>query len=190
MRRGFSLVGFSINHPRLVIVLAGIVTLAFATQFAKLTTDTNPKNMLPETSDVRVWNDQIEKIFGLYEDMIVIGVSNVAGVLNPRTLGKIKRITDELMQIKGIAGRDVSSFPTITNVTADAGLRRDVVAKAGRCRPTCLMGCGLRVNTNTRIIGPDEGGALPRYGSRRLGGLSRVGTSPRGIRVVHGAGWT
>ncbi|MBI2839950.1 MAG: MMPL family transporter [Acidobacteria bacterium] len=121
MRRRFSLVAFSVKHPRLVIVLAGIVTLAFATQFAKLKTDTNPKNMLPETSDVRVWNDQIEQIFGLYEDMIVIGVSNEAGVLNPRTLEKIKRITDELMQIKGIAGRDVSSFPTITNVTAEAG---------------------------------------------------------------------
>ncbi|MBI5049404.1 MAG: MMPL family transporter [Nitrospirae bacterium] len=121
MRR-FSLVDFSVNHPKLVVFLTIVITFAFMTQFPKITTDTNPKNMLPETSDVRVWNDEVEKTFSLYEDMLVVGVENEKGILNKETLGKIIRITDEILKIKGVAARDVNSFPTITNVSAEAGI--------------------------------------------------------------------
>ncbi|MBI4839079.1 MAG: MMPL family transporter [Nitrospirae bacterium] len=120
----FSLVEFSVNHPRLIVFLTIIITFAFMTQFPKVKTDTNPKNMLPKTSDVRVWNDDVERTFGLYEDMIVVGIVNEKGVLNKDTLGKVQRITDEIMKIKGVASRDVNSFPTITNVTAEAGVLR------------------------------------------------------------------
>ena len=123
MRR-FSLVEFSVEHPKLIVLLTIIITLAFATQFTKITTDTNPTHMLPETSDVRVWNDEVEKTFSLYEDTIVVGIVNEKGVLNRETLGKIQRITDEILRIKGVAARDVNSFPTITNVTAEAGALR------------------------------------------------------------------
>lgn len=115
-------VEFSVKHPRFVIILVGIFTLAFMTQFPKMRIDTDPKNMLPETSDVRVWNDEVEKTFGLYEDMIVVGVVNEKGILNKETLGKSIRITDEILRIKGVAARDVNSFPTITNVTAEGGI--------------------------------------------------------------------
>jgi predicted RND superfamily exporter protein len=117
----FSLVEFSVEHPKLIVLLTIIITLAFATQFAKIRTDTNPKNMLPATSDVRVWNDEVEKTFSLYEDMIVVGIVNEKGILNRDTLGKIQRITDEILKLKGVAARDVNSFPTITNVTAEEG---------------------------------------------------------------------
>ncbi len=55
----FSLVEFSIRRPKLVLLLAGLLTLLFLTQFPKIRTDTNPKHMLPDTSDVRVWNDRV-----------------------------------------------------------------------------------------------------------------------------------
>ncbi len=84
----FSLVEFSVDHPKLIVALSIILTLLFLTQFPKVRTDTNPKNMLPPTSDVRVWNDEVEKTFGLYEDMIVLGIQNEKGILNSDTLGK------------------------------------------------------------------------------------------------------
>ncbi|MBI5188027.1 MAG: MMPL family transporter [Nitrospirae bacterium] len=121
MRR-FSLIEFSVEHPRLIVILAIIFTLIFMTQFPKMKTDTNPKNMLPETSDVRVWNDEVEKTFSLYEDMIMVGIENEKGILNRETLGKIIRITDEILKIKGVAARDVNSFSTITNVAAETGI--------------------------------------------------------------------
>lgn len=117
----FSLVEFSVRRPKLVFLLTGLLTLLFLTQFPKLRTDTNPKHMLPETSDVRVWNDVVDKTFGLYEDTIVVGVQNDAGVLNIDTLGRIARITDAILGLDGVASRDVNGFTTITNVTADAG---------------------------------------------------------------------
>jgi hypothetical protein len=115
----FSLVEFSVDHPKLIVALSIILTLLFLTQFTKVRTDTNPKNMLPPTSDVRVWNDEVEKTFGLYEDMIVLGIQNEKGILNSDTLAKIQRITDEILKIKGVAARDVSSFTTIDNVTVE-----------------------------------------------------------------------
>ena len=115
----FSLVEFSVDHPKLIVVLSVILTVLFLTQFPKVRTDTNPKNMLPPTSAVRVGNDEVEKTFGLYEDMIVLGIQNEKGILNPETLGKVQRITDEILKIKGVATRDVSSFTTIDNVTVE-----------------------------------------------------------------------
>ncbi|WIM06388.1 MAG: MMPL family transporter [Candidatus Nitricoxidivorans perseverans] len=118
---GFSLVEFSIRRPKLVVWATVALTLLFGTQFPKIRTDTNPKNMLPETSDVRVWNDSVDKTFALYEDTIVVGIENEAGVLNRETLGRIARITDAILALPGVASRDVNGFTTITNVTAEAG---------------------------------------------------------------------
>ncbi len=120
----FSLVEFSVRHPKLVVSLTIVFTLAFMTQFPRMRTDTNPKNMLPATSDVRVWNDEVDRTFALYEDMIVLGIANEKGILNGETLGKISRITDGILKIKGVAARDVNSFPTITNVTFESGTLR------------------------------------------------------------------
>src|SRR3990172_3114653 len=117
----FSLVEFSGNHPKIILWAAILVTLAFLTPFPKMKTDTDPKNMLPETSQVRVWNDEVERTFSLYEDMIVLGIVNERGIFNPDTLGKIQRMTDEILKLKGVAARDVSSFTTIDNVTVEAG---------------------------------------------------------------------
>ena len=120
----FNLTAFSVDHPWLVIAIVAIITLGFAIQFPKMKPDTNPKHMLPDTSDVRVWNDEVDKTFALYEDMIVLGIVNEKSVLNKETLGKVQRITDEILKIKGVAARDVNSFPTITNVTAEKGMLR------------------------------------------------------------------
>lgn len=155
-----SLVEFSILHPRWVVALTVLASLAALTQFPKVKTDTNPKNMLPETSDVRVWNDEVEKTFSLYEDMIVLGIVNERGVLNPQTLGRIQRITGEIVQLEGVAGRDVASFSTIDNVTLDGETIRASVlmpeapeTDAGiQELREALFGNPLLVN---RIISPD-----------------------------------
>ncbi len=120
--KNLSLVHFSVNHPRLVLAITIVVTLGFLTQFARLKTDTNPKNMLPPASPVRVWNAQVEETFGLYEDMMVVGITNENGILERAALAKVLRITNEILAIDGVASRDVNALPTITNVTANAGV--------------------------------------------------------------------
>ncbi len=119
--RDFSLVHFSVDHPRWVVAVTLFITLVALSAFPRVRTDTNPKNMLPADSAVRVSNDAAEKTFGLYEDMIVVGIKNEAGVLNKTTLEKIKRINEGILQIPGVAARDVAGFSTIDNVTVDKG---------------------------------------------------------------------
>ncbi len=120
-RPGFSLVEFSVQHPRWVVLLTVLLSAVALTQFPKARTDTNPKNMLPETSDVRVWNSEVEKTFDLYEDMIALGVVSDDGVLNRETLARIDRITGEILTIKGVAARDVSSLTTIDDMSMEDG---------------------------------------------------------------------
>jgi len=156
----FSLVELSIRRPKLIVTATVVLTLLFLTQFPRIKTDTNPKHMLPETSDVRVWNNEVDKVFALYEDTIVVGVKNDAGVLNRETLGRIARITEEILKLQGVASRDVNGFTTITNVAAEAG-----TLKVGPLMPAAppseaeveslrqaLFGNPLFVN---RIISPD-----------------------------------
>jgi len=116
-----ALVEFSIAHPKLILAVVLLLTPAFLAQLPKIQLDTNPKNMLPPTSDVRVWNDSVDQTFGLYEDTIVVGIVHPRSVLNKGTLEKVRDISAEVLRVKGVAGRDVASFTTIDNVTAEAG---------------------------------------------------------------------
>ncbi|OGC76026.1 MAG: hypothetical protein A2Z27_05550 [candidate division Zixibacteria bacterium RBG_16_50_21] len=113
------LTNFSIQHPKLVIFISLLVTLLFATQIPRVKTDTDPKNMLPATSDVRVYNDQVEKDFGLHKDVIVLGIVNPNTVFNSSTLEKVERITNEAVQLKGVVWEDVICFTTADNVVAE-----------------------------------------------------------------------
>jgi predicted RND superfamily exporter protein len=116
-----ALVEFSIARPKLIFGLVFLITLIFAAQLPKIQLDTNPKNMLPPTSDVRVWNDNVDQTFALYEDTVVVGIVHPKSVLNKGTLEKVRDVTAEILKIKGVAARDVSGFTTIDNVTAEGG---------------------------------------------------------------------
>ena len=113
------LVEFSVARPRTVITTVVLLTVLFATQFSKIQTDTDPKHMLPATSDVRVYNDKVEEKFDLHSDWIVLGVVNEKGVLNRQTLAKIARLTDEVIKLPGVIARDVIGFTTADNVLAE-----------------------------------------------------------------------
>ncbi|MBI3754724.1 MAG: MMPL family transporter [Deltaproteobacteria bacterium] len=117
----FNLTSFSVDHPWLVIAIVAVITLGFAIQFPKITIDTDPKNMLPATSDVRVYNDSVEKDFSLHKDTIVLGIVNKKGIFNQTTLEKVAGITDEILKLKAVAVKDVASFTTVDNVVSAGG---------------------------------------------------------------------
>lgn len=116
-----SLVTYSVDHPKRILLAVGVLTILSLLPLPRLRTDTNPKNMLPPTSDVRVGNAKVESMFRLYEDMIVVGIQSDAGVLRPATLEKVARVTRAIQDVPGVASADVTSFLTITNVTSEAG---------------------------------------------------------------------
>ncbi len=112
---------FSIDHPKLVVILTLILTGLFLFQFPKANIDTDPENMLEAHQPDRVFYDQIKKDFGI-RDMIVLGITDEAGIFQPATLGKIARITDEILKIDGVIVEDVISFTTTDNVTSEDGV--------------------------------------------------------------------
>ncbi|MHB8168199.1 MAG: hypothetical protein ACYDET_00945 [Thermoleophilia bacterium] len=85
----FSPVEFSVRRPVLVIIFVLLVTAAFATQFPRIKTDTDPNNMLPENSDVRLSNRVVEQTFGLHKDMVAVAIVNGTSVFNPATVNRI-----------------------------------------------------------------------------------------------------
>ena len=117
---------FSVDHPRLVIGLTATITLLFGAQFPKITVDTDPKHMLPATSPVRQYNDQVERAFVLHPDVIVLGIVNPQGVVNPHTLKTVAELTRAIQRIPGVISRDVDSLTSVDNVTSVSG---DLVVK-------------------------------------------------------------
>src|SRR3990172_6679758 len=111
----------SSDHPRLVIGLIAAATIAFAAQLPKIAVDTDPKHMLPVTSPVRQYNDQVEREFALHADVIALGIVNERGIINRKTLSRIAELTREIQKMPGVISRDVVSFSTIDNVTVQGG---------------------------------------------------------------------
>ncbi len=118
-RRLNRLAAISLSHPWRVIGLTILVTLAFAVQFPKIAIDTDPKHMLPATSPVRQYNDQVEKDFALHADVLVLGIVNERGIVNGKTLSRIRDLTGEIQKMPGVISRDVVSFSTIDDMTAE-----------------------------------------------------------------------
>ncbi len=115
------LVRWSINHPWTTIILILFITILFGTQLRNAKTDTDPKNMLPPASKVRVDNDQVERWFSLYKDNIVLGITNRGGIINRESLDRIATITDEILKLKGVAAQDIISLTTSDNLVTDGG---------------------------------------------------------------------
>ena len=102
-----------------MVAVTFALTLAFAAQLPKIKTDTDPKNMLPITSPVRQYNDQVEGWFALHPDVIVLGVRSDQGIFTPETLRRIETLTEAILKIPGVIAPDVISLPTVDDVTAD-----------------------------------------------------------------------
>jgi predicted RND superfamily exporter protein len=111
------LVGWSMDHPRAVLALFLVLTAASVTRLPRMRTDTDPKSMLPITSPVRQYNDQVEGWFGLHPDVIVVGVASDEGIFVPGTLARVGRLSDAITRLPGVIARDVVSLRTVNDVS-------------------------------------------------------------------------
>ncbi len=109
---------FSIERPKLVIVLASIITLVFLSQFPKIHIDTDPENMLEEDQADRVYYNKIKKIFRI-NDLLVVGLTDPKGIFRPEALERIDRTISEILKIDGVVVQDVMSLTTSNNPTSE-----------------------------------------------------------------------
>lgn len=106
-----------IARPWLAVVICVMVAMLFGVALPWAKIDTNPKNMLPPDSVVRVWNQQVEQRFGLHEDTIVVAIQPENGVLNRASLAKLQQFSQDVLALPGIVKADVTSLFTVDNVT-------------------------------------------------------------------------
>lgn len=112
---------WAVARPRFTVAAAIAATLAFGAWLPRMRTDTDPKNMLPITSDVRVFNRQVEQWFGLHENMIVVGIVRDGGLFDRAALETVGRLTDRIVRLPGVVAADVTSVTTADNVVTGAG---------------------------------------------------------------------
>lgn len=116
MKWQMGIVRFSVNRPRLVMVLTA-AALAFSVGLGVYRgartdweiVDTDPENMLAADEPVRRFHDATKKEFSLH-DMIVLGIVNETdpdGVFNPGTLSRVLRLTDFIKGLAGVVAGDL-----------------------------------------------------------------------------------
>ncbi|MEW6108913.1 MAG: MMPL family transporter [Nitrospirota bacterium] len=115
------LVEFSVNNPKVIVLLTIIITALFAFQFPKIKIDTDPENMLRKDEPIRIFHQNVKKDFGI-EELIVLGIVRDDGIFQQDSLERIKRITDEILKIKGVIADDVVSLTVTNNVVAKNGI--------------------------------------------------------------------
>ncbi len=95
------MIQFPIKHPKLVVIVMVIMTLALGALMTRVKVDTDPENMLSEKEAVRVFHHQVKKEFSLH-DVVVLGIVNETdpdGVFNPDTLKRVHELTRFAMNL-------------------------------------------------------------------------------------------
>jgi uncharacterized protein len=113
-----------LDRPWMAIILSVLTGVLFSLALPQIVIDTNPKNSLPADAPVRLWNDDVDKRFGLHEDTIVVAIRPEGGVLAPDSLRKLRDFSDEAVALDGVVKADVTSLFTVDNLTSkDDSLR-------------------------------------------------------------------
>jgi hypothetical protein len=117
-------VELSLRHPKWVVVLSLLVTVALGLQIPRIAIDTDPENMLPADEPARVFHDEVTETFGLY-DYVVVGIVREGGVFRPETLRRVAALTEAIHDIDGVIVEDILAPGDVDDIstTADGILR-------------------------------------------------------------------
>ena len=113
-----------IAFPRFTILATILLTIFFASQLPKVRLETDMEAYLPDDHPAVIYQDLIDEIFN-YQESMAIAVFNEGpdGIFNPETLGKIKRITEEVSNVQYVIAEregDVKSISTMDNIVGTA----------------------------------------------------------------------
>ena len=100
-----------VDFPRLTISVILLLTVWAIFQLPKITTDTDPENMLEPDAPVRVSHEATKRTFGIHE-LIVVGFESERDLFNVDDLTKLFRINHEILNIKGVIIPNVPSLVT------------------------------------------------------------------------------
>ncbi len=134
-----ALVELATNRPRLVFWTIGVLSIAFAAATLAVTVDTDPENMLASDHEVRVRNEALREDFRSH-DMLVVGVIDDEGVLDPATLSATHELALSAAEIEGVVADDVVWFASATGGEVDIGDAAGVEATAAAVASDPILG--------------------------------------------------
>ncbi len=107
------LLRFSVRHPRLVITLAGAITVCALVFIPRIQLRLDGRSLIPSGLPQFAEGDEAAARFEL-RDLVLIGVGNEqSGVYTPETLRRIARLSDGLSRVNGIVAGSVVSLSTV-----------------------------------------------------------------------------
>jgi uncharacterized protein len=116
-------------------ILAGLllITIVMGIQLRKIKIDTDPQNLIPATMSSRMDTKKIEDIFGPNDGLMIL--LETGDVLSEKTLQRIKAISGECHEIKGV--KNVMSLFDTKRITSQDGAM--VVSPAVEVIPTAQI---------------------------------------------------
>ena len=97
-----ALTRFGLRFPWITFALVGLLTVGLGSQMRYVHFDNDPENMLSEDEPVRLFHHEVKDRYDLY-DFVIVGIVNEThpdGIFNVDTLGKIHRLTEQLISLE------------------------------------------------------------------------------------------
>lgn len=108
---------FVIDHPRITLLMVGILTLFFFLNLKGTRMETDIEAFLPQKHPAIIFDNLVEDIFGVKSDMMLAVVNKgPEGIYNTESLALLQRLTEKLQAMKGIISEDVDSLANLKNI--------------------------------------------------------------------------
>src|ERR1041385_541778 len=108
-----ALTRYSIRHPRRVVLLASLLTLAIAPGLTRLKMRTDGHALVDQNAPEVRYDQSIRDQFGIQDQIVVLVRANHPdGIFNPVTLRLIGELTAAFQKIEGVPAANVISLAT------------------------------------------------------------------------------
>ena len=109
------------ERPKLVYFVIVMLTLAMGALMTRIQIDTDPENMLPAEQTDRVFHNEVESRFTLY-DAIVVGIvneTNADGIYNVESLTALHQLSNSILELDGVVAPDMMSLAQTDNISQE-----------------------------------------------------------------------
>lgn len=120
---------FVVKHPWIIIGVVVVLTVYFALQLHKLHWETDARVYLPHGHPAIKYDEEVEKVFGV-KDAVIIGIVNdKKGIFNPVTLQRIARITKQVAALPGVIANRTIDVASLSTASVFYGTKTQVGSK-------------------------------------------------------------